>query len=288
MVKRFMVIGLFVFAVCANVFAIIGPPTAELRKGQWSVGFNYSYSNQDHSKVKNEWNEFDNDVTTPDNGTTKVHSRDIKMQLYYANFGYGIDDCWQVYVQLGFADVKYDAMDERWGDWWGLNFENNFAWGWGTKITFSEHDILSKDKIDWGASLQMNWLDTSWTGKLESGEPEGEDNYTDHWQDSAKIDTYDLLIAVGPTIDMGGWKLYGGPFYYYLSGDIDNETRGLSTWVGGTGSWFENGHSDAKADNNFGGYIGAQFNIDQDCDFTTEFSMTDGRWGLGGGIAWKF
>jgi hypothetical protein len=283
--KRFLVVGLVIVSLCANVFAFafVGPPTAELKKGQLSVGFNYSYSNQDDSKVKNEWYAIEvpvDDPTTPDHGTTKVHSRDIKTQLYYGNIGYGIDDWWQVYVQLGAADVKKDNMDERWGDWWSLNFDNGFAWGWGTKITFAK-----QDKIDWGASLQMNWLDASWTGKWES---EGDETYADHWQDSAEIDTYDLLIAVGPTIDMGGWKLYGGPFYYYLSGDIDNETRGLSTWDGGSGGWFEKGHSDAEADNNFGGYIGAQVDIAQNSSAAVEFGSNGDVWSLGAGIAWKF
>jgi hypothetical protein len=51
--------------------------------------------------------------------------------LYDANIGYGIDDRWQAYVVLlGVADLKYDAMDERWGDWWD------------TKITLAKQGLL--------------------------------------------------------------------------------------------------------------------------------------------------
>ena len=46
--------------------------------------------------------------------------------------------------------------------------------------------------------------------------------------------------------------------------------------------------ADLEEDGNFGGYIGAVFDIVEDCDLTTEFSFTSGGWGLGAGVAQKF
>ena len=93
------------------------------------------------------------------------------------------------------------------------------------------------------------------------------------------------LIAVGPTVDMGGWKLYGGPFYYYLSGDLD--VKGTFTAPGfGSSRWKASG--DLEADSNVGGFVGGQFTLTGNCDMTTELSFTGDSWAIGTGIVWKF
>jgi len=269
----------------STVFAVshIGPPTAELNKGQWSGGFNYSYSKQDLEKTKVKWAWYDDGVLS-DTGTTRVKIKDVKTNLYYFNVGYGIDDWWQLYVQLGVADVKANANtggDDSYfeGGKFGLNFDNDFAWGWGTKVTFAK-----QDKIDWGAAFQMNWLNTSVSGKsADSGT-----DWSESWKDTVDIKTYDLLLAVGPTVDMGGWKLYGGPFFYYLSGDLTAKESGIGTDTGGDYTWSGRAKGDLKADGNFGGYIGAQFELAKNCNATIELSSTGNGWGLGTGITFKF
>ena len=96
-------------------------------------------------------------------------------------------------------------------------------------------------------------------------------------------ETYDLLIAVGPTVDMGGWNLYGGPFYYMLDGDLDME--GYETWATGTGIWEASG--DLEADG-IGGFVGAQFTLMEKCDLTAEFSFTGDGMAIGAGVAVLF
>ena len=39
---------------------------------------------------------------------------------------------------------------------------------------------------------------------------------------------------------------------------------------------------------NFGGFIGAQFDLFENTSLTTEFSMTDDGWAMSAGIVWKF
>jgi hypothetical protein len=159
------------------------------------------------------------------------------------------------------------------------NFDNDFAWGWGTKLTFAR-----QDKVAWGIALQMNFLDTSWSRKETS-----QDDIYLRWERNVDIKTWDLLVAVGPTIDMGGWKLYGGPFYYYLDGDYDYKEPG--SWddgEGGTGTWIENYSGDLEAESNFGGYVGAQIPLSEKCDFTTEVSLTGDGWAAGTGVIIRF
>jgi hypothetical protein len=252
--KKLVVLGLLLGVLGTGVFAVgfIGTPTAELGQGKWGLGFNYSYSSQDLDKEDYKWS--DGDIE-------KLKLKNFNTQRYYGTLGYGISDCWDVYAQLGFADVKTDAK-ETWGDGgfdWGMNFDNDFAWGLGTKITLDQGDT-----IDWGLAFQMNWLDTSFDGIVDEEDCE------------VDIETYDILVAAGPTIDMSGWKLYGGPYYYYLNGDYDED------WSTFTMT------SDLK-NSDFGGFIGAAFDLATNCSANVEYSNNfNDSWSLGTGITFKF
>ncbi len=254
MYKMTMLLGLLVaiMSVSASGVGILGTPTAELDQGQWNVGFNYAYLSTDLAK------------TTMKGGdeSFKMEVNDNKVQRYYATIGYGLTSMWEGYVQLGWADVKANLKPEGEPEE-GWNFDNDFAWGWGTRYTFYE-----QDKVRWGVTVQMNWLDTS--SKSTDNDSETTIDYSD----------YDLLVGVGPTVDMGGWKLYGGPFYYMLNGDLD------AKGVNDGGAWKSSG--DLEEDSNIGGFIGAQCTVMEKYDVTTEFSITGGGWAIGAGIAVPF
>jgi hypothetical protein len=237
MYRMMKLLGLLVAIISVNAFGVgfIGTPTAELDQGQWNVGFNYTY--------------ISTDLSSTTIGGSKADLNDNNVQRYYANIGYGLTNMWEAYVQLGIADVKLNVKSG--GSETGYNFDNDFAWGWGTKYTFSE-----QGDVCWGATVQMNWLDTS-------GDNGGTNvDYSD----------YDLLVGVGPTVDMGGWKLYGGPFYYMLDGDLDYPTAS----------------GDLEEDSNIGGFIGAKCTMMEKYDVTTELSFTGDGWAIGAGIAMPF
>jgi hypothetical protein len=273
----FVVVGVWTPSVFA--FGYVGRPTAELNKGQWSAGFNYSYSTLDLDTTKVENSEVGYDEG-PYSWTDwyKVDIEDFTTQRYYGRVAYGISDCWTIYGQLGGADVKahFDEVDDS--DNWSINFDNDFAWGWGTKFTFSK-----QPKTNWGVALQMNWLDTS----ADYKDTYEDSDYYESWKEESNLETWDLLIAVGPTIDMGGWRLYGGPFYYYLSGDLSyKETGEWEELVDGldSGYWTYKESADLRAKDNFGGYIGAEIDVSKNCNAGIEFSATGSGWGAGAGL----
>lgn len=295
--KRVVVLGLLVAVMSVSAFGagFLGTPTAELKKGQWSAGYNYMYSDMDLDKTKmkgeifadeaiTDFVEDELDVELDIPYSYKLESKDVKTQRHYATIGYGITDKWEAYFQLGGADVKAKMQSEGDDEWNDINFDNNFAWGWGTRLTFYE-----QENIRWGTSVQMNWLNTSWQQK-ETWEEDIAEIGTVSFsaKEEFDLDTYDLLIAVGPTVDMGGWKLYGGPFYYYLSGDLDytGTITGSAAGESYTGGTKESG--DIEANSNFGGFVGGQFALWENTDMTTEFSFTGDSWAIGTGIAWKF
>ena len=264
-IRLFLVMGLMCF-LCTQAFALnfMGPPTAELNQGQWSVGYNYSYSVQDLDKTKQDWF-LENDGVVTSTGKGELRIEDLTVQRHYVGINCGFTDWWEIYARIGFSDVKGDihwlGVDSK----TGYNFDNDFAWGWGTKITFKKSDTVA-----WGASLHMNWLDTS-TSKTGDGS-----------KDTVSIDTYDTLLAVGPTIDMGGWKLYGGPFYYSLAGDYEYERNFFELKL------VEREDANIQESSDFGAFVGAVVDLTENSDLTAELSFTSDGWTIGAGIAKKF
>lgn len=204
----------------------------------------------------------------------KIKLKEFEVKRTYLTIGYGICDNWEVYGQLGIADVKekeiwFNKDNGDWYKWLTFDFDYGFAWGWGTRIT-----LLQQDNVKWGVSAQMNFHNST----LEERIPESGNYYR---KENSKLETWDMLIAVGPTIDMGGWKLYGGGFYYDLQGDMSWKVS-FYDYVAWTGSY------DFEADGNVGGFIGAQFALNEKIDITPEFSATADSWAAGAGIALKF
>jgi hypothetical protein len=251
----------------------MGPPTAELEQGQWNMGYSYAHADMDlePTNLVGYGLEIDNGVVVvgPNPWSEAMKIEDFKIHRHYFTIGYGLTKTWEIYALLGTADVKAKYYKE--GEWDSLNFDNDFAWGWGTRKTLSE-----QDNVKWGVSAQMNWLDTS------SVETEVTSEYVS--KITIDIKSYDLLLAFGPTVEMGSCKLYGGPFYYYLNGDFDR----LHTSTFGTYVYLGKGSADMEADSNFGGFLGGQFSLGKNTDWTTEFSSTGDSWAVGTGITWKF
>lgn len=247
----------------------MGPPTAELDQGHYSAGYIYSYSIEDLDKVRQNWSMISAGTVTS-TGKSQMRLEDFNVQRHYIGLNCGLMDWWEIYGRIGLSDVKSDVHwfdDEQKA---GYSFDNDFTWGWGTKVTFSKNDTIA-----WGISLNMNWLDTS---ASKTGNISG----SGLWKDDINIYTYDTLVAVGPTVNMGGWKLYGGPFYYSFDGDYDRERDFFDL------NYIEKEDAHLEQDSSFGAFIGAVVDIAENSDLTAEFSFTSDGWVLGGGIAQKF
>lgn len=290
--ERILIMVLVLLFLSSSSHALIGPPTAELEKGQWSIGGNYTYSSQDLDKTsvtwKDYWIEYDDlgDVydEESDSWKYKLEIRNYNTNLYYGRLGYGLLDSWEVYGQIGLVDVKAETKEEGDNEWHGYNLDNELAWGLGTKYTF-----IKKEKIDWGVALQLNMYrnsmdekgtyETDWGGGLIE---------TGSWKETTDIDTLGVLIAVGPTVDMGGWKLYGGAMYQLLTAEYEFKDRGR--WEDTddfTGSWSDSASGDYDI-SSFGGYIGAQFSIQKKFNVKVEGLGTNNGWGVGTGIEIPF
>jgi len=262
------------FSMSMNTWAIIGPPTAGLEQGQFGIGYNYTYSDMDLDDT-DVCSTYWVDSVVVEDGTEEFEITDFTTQRHYASIHYGATDQWEAYFQIGIADLKTKTGAKADDVSMGWNLDNDMAWGFGTKYTFSEENGTS-----WGITAQMNWLDTS-SDKAFS-EDEGGTTYTGTID--VDIETYDLLIAVGPTVDMGGWSLYGGPFYYMLDGELES----CASATGG-GSILEiEADGDLEEASCFGGFVGMQCTLMDKYNMTSEISFTGDGWAIGAGIALPF
>ena len=269
-IRLFFIMALL-YLMSEQAFALnfMGPPTAELNQGQWAVGYNYAYSVQDLNKTGQDWSIIIDDIVTS-TGEGQLRIEDLTVQRHYIGVNCGLIDSWEIYARIGFSDVEGDINWLGEGIKTGYDFSNDFAWGWGTKITLKRSDTVA-----WGASLHMDWLDTS-TSKTKNIPGSG------LRKDTVSIDTYDTLLAVWPTIDMSGWKLYGGLFYYSLDGDYCFERNSFEL------DTIEREDANIKEGSDLGAFIGAVLDVADNSDLTAELSFTSDGWALGAGIAQKF
>jgi hypothetical protein len=182
-----------------------------------------------------------------------IDGLDITRHMF--NLGHGLAEGFEMNLLLGVASLEDDSTKAL-----GLSsFDsgNEFAWGFNAKYTFIDDDV-----IDWGILYQMTWF-------------EGEDNVGPFKLEYNNA--YDIQVAAGPTIDMGGWNLYGGGFYYKIDSDLKASIPSLGLSASGSAD-----------DDDFRGYIGAQFQIMENAEVAVEYALTGDYDAFGIGISWKF
>jgi hypothetical protein len=242
--QKFLVVILLVLSLSgtAMAFGPLGPPTAGLKTGQFGVAGEYSYT--------------DSDVEISGYGISET-LKGVKSNMFLGQIGYGISDDWEIYGLVGAADHESDDLDP-------LSFDYDFAYGFGTKVTFAQQENLS-----WGAMFEMGWRQGSDSATVEDVSVD------------VDIDYYEMFIAVGPTWTVSeGVRIYGGPFFYMLDGNLDG------TVVFGGEEY--SGSLDLEEKSNFGGYVGAEFDLNPNTSFYAEYQFTGDMQTFGTGISWKF
>jgi hypothetical protein len=181
----------------------------------------------------------------------------LKSNVFLGQIGYGISDVWELYGLVGTADHESDDLEP-------LDFGYDFAYGFGTKFTFVKEETLS-----WGVAFEMGWR-------------QGDDSaIVDDIDVDVDLDYFDMVVAVGPT-----WKaadnvrIYGGPFFYMLDGDLDGTLSADGEEISGS--------FDIEEESSFGGYIGTEIDLNQNTSWYGEFQFTGDMWVFGTGIGWKF
>ena len=234
------VLGIAVLVIfCGSSLGLdfMGPPTATLNRGQIELGFATSFS--------------ENDIEAKALDVSVILD-DVQVSKYYGIFNAGVLKEWEVSARIGSGDAEVDDF----------NGSNELAYGFGTKVTFWHFN----DTWEIGGLAQISFF------SADEEDTIGGDVY-----EIEVDDAYELQLAAGPTFSLNEYvRIYGGPMFYALEGDLDAELNGANLIS-----------VDLEETENFGGYIGAQFDI---CttEISIEYLATSDAWGVGGSIVWKF
>ena len=273
---RSAVVFLFAAVTCSSALAIapLGPPTAGLEQGQKRIAFEYGYGKVDLEASGFKTSAFGSAHISGGSGSGTATVSDVESNAFLANIGYGATDNWEAYALLGMANVQIDKVGNA--KELGADGDYGFGYGFGTKYTFRKEESLS-----WGAMFQMAWSNSDDSGTLTDDDFFGAE--VELAKTDVEIDYYEIIIAVGPTYEMNEQlRIYGGPFFCMLDGEYDMK---ISAPDGESGMKIS---FDLEEDSQFGGYVGAEYDLAENAPLFVELQFTGGGWGLGVGIGWKF
>lgn len=120
--------------LCSNALALtyLGPPTTNMKAGQWAGGVSYADGEQDIELGSN------------------LQLEDLKEETVLGRVAAGVvDRRWEVFGLFGAVDAEQDYF----------NPDDEFLIGFGTRITTNVGD-----KLDWGVVGQVTWFTSEDTG----------------------------------------------------------------------------------------------------------------------------
>ena len=161
--------------------------------------------------------------------------------------------------------------------------DTDFSIGAGAKATF-----YKDDKLKIGGLIQVGW--SQFDGRLK---PDDWPTFSYPAVDSVEIEITEVQIAVGPAYEIGeDVVIYGGPFYHYVDGDLDDiysapevieDGGNISEYFITTQySW------SMEEDASYGGYIGTQLALAHYCSLNMEYQLTSSAYCIGASIIWRF
>jgi len=273
---RNLLLGIFALVMIgfgdSSAFALdpMGPPTAGLEQGQFRAGVDYSYSKMDIELTDGTFVEYLDGVLFDSGEATTFTLKDFKASKAYVNLGYGLADNCEAFLRVGGTQGRFG--DSIWIDSEQFDSGSDLAVGGGIKATFFEEGGLKL-----GALLQGSWAE--YQGQLDSP------NWTG--PDFVEIDMAEFQMAVGASYTWEGIvSVYGGPFFHFVNGDLD-DTVGAS--ITGLGELLNSEYSwDINEDSVFGGYVGAQLEVAEGCSVNVEYQKTAAADAFGASILWRF
>jgi hypothetical protein len=249
---------------------LMGPPSAEIEKGMFRAGAEYSFSKIDLDLIEGKATVFQNLAFLDSGPYDSLTIDNLKVNTLYATIGYGILENYEVFLRMGTAHAEFG--DSLWDDGEDFDSNNNFAIGGGFKATFYKG-------FDWkvGGVFQVDWADLD--GEVKSS------SWTVPQPELVDISSTEMQIALGVTyLWSSRVSVYGGPFVHFISGDFDLKFTRIfdSTFYTGKFSWqFNEGPT-------YGGYIGAQIKLLDNSYANVEYQQTSDAEFYGAGLMFKF
>ena len=281
-----LAVGLIIIGACSSVVSALptmGPPKALVGQNQWSIGLGYSYSQMDLEATGKSRED-------PGSGSwapwlsSKHDIEGLASNVLLGQLGYGVSQNVDVFVCLGISDAQDDMKESTAGaypgdEYTGLDCSFGSAWGLGARATF-----LQDGDVTWGGLVQVIWENPA-EGDIElSPEPPGLPNPL---TGDAELDLREIQVAVGPTLQLEGFSVYGGPFLHFVDGDIEASVSGLDA-SGVPPLERVELKEDIQEESILGIYAGIQGEADESTSWYAEYRMTADAWGIGIGAMYRF
>lgn len=275
--KAQLVVVIILAGVCSSpalALPPMGPPKATLEKNQLAVDFKYAHQEMDLQLDGKARENLGSGWLPCDYTEYKIEA--LRSNMLLGSLDYGICDNWNVFGHIGAADAK-DEMVEALGCGRSGNRYHDFSgdyetiWGFGTRATFCQDGDLT-----WGGLFQMTWSNPDDSNVRLRGDP--------NFSGDIELDFWEIQVAIGPTLQLDGISIYGGPFLHFVQGDMNLEGRTVDSGV----TQLVESKADIREESIFGGYGGILLYIDEKSYWYTECQFTGNAWGLGTGIVWIF
>ncbi len=254
----FSIIIVFLIAQTAISFDPIGIPGCDLNEDQGKISLEYTYSELDiHAD------------SSTDLGYGSATIKNIDIEKYTVNFGWGLTDDIEIFLRTGFNLIDPDNSDNdnNVGGKIGKSKES-FVFGGGLKF-----NIYKQEKFSWGLTTQTSWSKVGFKDKFfKAVDIETE----------TKIDVFEIQIATGPAYELfDNVTIYGGPFFHFINGEVEmtDKQAGAKTTTK---------DNILNEDSIIGAFGGTQIKLTQKSFFNIEGLFNNAGWALAGGVIWMF
>lgn len=276
---------------CSSVVSALpsmGPPKALIGQDQWNVGLGYSYSQMDLEASGRSRESAGDDppgsripnwaLWLP----SKHDIKDLTSNMVLGQVGYGVSESLDVFLCVGLSDAQDDmkevlASGASAGEYSGLDGGFGFAWGLGARATFWQDG-----DVTWGGMAQVIWENPR-DGDISfsSGDP----FFADPLTGDAELDLREIQVAVGPTVQLEGLSIYGGPFLHFVKGDVEISVSGIDAFDALNNVELS---EDIREESELGVYAGLQGEADAETSWYAEYRITGDAWGVGIGAVRRF
>lgn len=266
------------FSSVAVALPPMGPPKAMVGQDQWTIGLGLSRGEMDL-----EANGEGRENQGAGFAAIALDRHDVEgltTNVVLASLAFGVSDTWDVFVSVGAADAEDDITEELangadGNKYTGLDSSFEIAYGIGTRMTFWEDG-----DVTWGALAQILWQNPDGSVDLRAA-----NDPTFTLTGDAELDFWELQVAAGPTWEGGDFRVYGGPFLHIVDGDIDLDTTGVDAF---SATWQVESSGDIREASQFGGYVGGQWDVNENTIANVEIQFTADAWAVGLGAIWRF
>jgi len=274
--KPLLAVAIAVLCFCCSVtFALdpIGSPAGTLKRGQFGIGADYSFSDIDFKakgrNILTIYNLTNGYIIGTQSQEQHLSLDGIKVHKAYANLGYGITDSLEAFLRLGAANAE-----------WKDDGDTHFSFGLRTGVT-----LYQKDALKLGALAQVSWAESGFDS-LPLTTVIGATPYP--LVMSGKLSMQEIQIALGPTYDLTkGISIYGGAIFHFTDGKLNLRSRPFTTGIPGIGYYVDSSY-DIDQVSELGAYIGAKIITTNNISYSIEYQHTASADAIAMRLLWRF